>query len=93
MRFLMLAAAALLAASCAHHREAVAKPFTAPDGREAFVVDCKAQASFAGCYAKAREMCGGDYDEIHRSEVLRTSGTTGRSWYARQLEIACKAKA
>lgn len=86
----VLATASLAGVACAHRHEPTAKPFTGPDGRSSFVVDCKAQASFAGCYAKAREACGGDYEEIHRSEDLRTSGTTGKSWYARQLEVSCK---
>lgn len=82
MRALMIAGLLTGLAGCASAPE----PFTAPDGRSAYLLDCGGRFnSMAGCYQQARELCGGaDYD------ILRQTEETNDSGHHRTLEMSCK---
>ena len=76
--------AALAAASCVH-----VKPFTTPDGKTAYLVECNGDSlDISSCYDKARETCGGDYEVLRRSEAQQIIEDI--STPVRTLEIACK---
>lgn len=75
-----------------------AKKTYAPDGREAFTIECSGQAlNWGMCYQKAGELCGAKgYDTIVRTgdeggSVTATQyGVIGGSVITRSLVIACK---
>ncbi len=65
--------------------------FTAPDGRRAYQIRCGGELlTMAACHEKAREMCGGNYEELNRS-VTQRSINTGGSTENRSLEVTCSA--
>jgi hypothetical protein len=68
------------------------KPFTAPDGRSAYLAKCSGNLNdMTACYAKARETCGGDYEILNRSESQRQIEDVSR--HEREIEFTCKATA
>jgi hypothetical protein len=76
--------AALATASCVS-----AKPFTTPDGKPAYLVECDGDSlDISSCYDKARETCGGDYEVLRRSEAQQIIEDI--STPTRTIEIACK---
>lgn len=67
--------------------EAIIDPFTAPDGRAAFMAHCGGRYSdISYCYAGARKKCGGNYEILKQIEAPR--GETGTE--NRRIEFVCE---
>lgn len=87
MRIVLVAVLAFLPTSCVSYT-GEAKPFTAPDGRPAYLISCGGmQRTIAACHDKAREICGGNYAELNRSVSPRETGLG--STENRSIEIVC----
>ena len=57
---------------------------TLPDGRTGYLVNCDA-GGFSRCYARAREICGGDFT------VLTRTDRAGVVEDERRIEMTCNA--
>lgn len=57
----------LLLAGCV-----IARPITAPNGQPGYALTCNGAQGWAGCYAKAGEVCPGGYS------VVAQDGQTGQ---------------
>lgn len=87
MRRFIVALLLLSAGGCV-----TAESYTTGDGRQAYFVDCSGDFnSWPQCYAKAREVCGGNFEELSRREspVVSGTGTTVSTTFSRALEVAC----
>lgn len=79
-RLLVLSALALVVASCA----SAPKTAIMPDGRIAQMAYCDGpRDSMAGCFNKAAQSCGGEYEVISRSE-------TADRMTRREIAYTCK---
>lgn len=66
--------------------EAQIEPFTAPDGKPAFMAHCGGRySSISYCYEGARKQCGGNYKIVRQVETPR--GETGTE--NRRIEFTC----
>jgi len=66
------------------------RPFTSPDGRQAYAMACG--KGLSRCYDKARELCGGDYDVIDRVSGKTVTAYNGMVSTTNDdsLYVACK---
>lgn len=87
MRMGLVIAAALGASSCIS-LPGVVYPFTAPDGRQAYLVKCGGGLrDLTSCFEAARKQCGGNYTELNRSITPYEIGNGSSE--NRQIEIVC----
>lgn len=62
--------------------EGVSK-LTLPDGRAGYLVNCDAQG-FSACYDRARQICGGNFQIVNRTD------RAGEIEDERRIEVACE---
>lgn len=66
----------------AMYGEGVSK-MTLPDGRQGYLVNCDARG-FEYCYERSREICGGNF------KVLNRTDRAGEDEDERRIEMACE---
>ena len=68
------------------------EPFTAPDGRAGYMLQCN---SMAACYNDARAACKGDYEVLNQNErtylIPADQVSPTRTGVERTMSVACKA--
>ena len=87
MRFaVVIAALALGGCAMGAAFSPIVTPYVSGDGRQAYQIRCGGVAmSMASCQTKARELCGGNFEETNRSVTSRDDTITEN----RSIEIVC----